>query len=58
MKVFIIKEEDLENLKLLLQKDPFPGILPNSEKWSIYDEAKRFYTYYVLGWVNKISESK
>ena len=60
MKVYIINENDINQLLLAIDRDPAYGtrggssaVLSERDRY-IYDEAHRFYNYQVRNWVERI----
>jgi hypothetical protein len=58
MKVYIIKDEDLEVLISVMQADPgkvINDIITDSERrW--FDKAFRFYNYQIRNWIDNIKK--
>lgn len=62
MKVYLIKEADLERLFLMVDRDPKRGAKGGSsavfskEQEEMFDEVCRFYNYQVRTWADQIKK--
>ncbi len=64
MKVFLLKDVDLERLLLMVDRNPAHGHdggssqTFNAEERKAHDEAHRFYNYQVRTWVNQVKQEE
>jgi hypothetical protein len=64
MKVYLIKESDIDNLLLKLNSDPKYGINGGSIDSTVrdnmiditYEKVRRFYNYQVRNWIDSIKK--
>lgn len=62
MKVFVIKESDIENLRLRLKRDSRDAIanagvdLSAAKLQQAFDAAHRFYVYQIETWLSEVTK--
>lgn len=62
MKVFILKEEDFQQLLCMIDRNPEHGrnggssVILNDIEKQYYDDAHRFYNYQVRKWLDMVQK--